>query len=183
MGRVTYIHHYVRPLVHSSDNCSLKSTTQLPTLYFSVLMLAHLIDHFIFASRRFTEKTKWIVFGVCAGSIVLCFWWWKGVAFGILGPAHEHWGLKWRKVSLLSACIIDSFANVAFRSSRRGTSTTNVAAPPCRVHSNSNICVLLTMDNIYTVFCMWYRATVCVWCVRQRYACASERKVRNVKKN
>ncbi|RDB23014.1 Dolichyl-phosphate-mannose--protein mannosyltransferase 2 [Hypsizygus marmoreus] len=79
MGRVTYVHHY------------------LPTLYFSVLMLAHLLDHFIFSSRRFTDKTKSIVFGVCALSIIGTFWWFKGLAFGIEGPINEHWGLRWRK--------------------------------------------------------------------------------------
>lgn len=78
MGRVTYVHHY------------------LPTLYFAVLMAAHLIDHFFLASRRLTERTKWIVFGVSASAIVLNFWWFKGVAFGIDGPINEHWGLHWR---------------------------------------------------------------------------------------
>ncbi|KAI0345390.1 glycosyltransferase family 39 protein [Trametopsis cervina] len=84
MGRVTYVHHY------------------LPTLYFSVLMLAHLIDHFLFSTKRFTEKTKWIAFGVITFIIVATFWWFKGVAFGIDGPIDEHWGLLWRKVSIFS---------------------------------------------------------------------------------
>ncbi|KAJ6570281.1 glycosyltransferase family 39 protein [Mycena vulgaris] len=79
MGRVTYVHHY------------------LPTLYFAVLMLAHLLDHFIFSSRRLVLRTKAIAFGVCAGSIVFCFWWFKGVSFGIDGPIAEHKGLLWRK--------------------------------------------------------------------------------------
>ena len=61
-------------------------------------MLAHMIDHFIFTSRRFSEKTKWIAFGVTSFTIIACFWWWKGVAFGIDGPIREHWGLQWRKV-------------------------------------------------------------------------------------
>ncbi|KAI1788358.1 glycosyltransferase family 39 protein [Ganoderma leucocontextum] len=78
MGRVTYIHHY------------------LPTLYFSVLMLAHLLDHFVFSSRRLAVRTKQIVFGVCVFIIVGTFWWFKGVAWGIEGPISEHWGLKWR---------------------------------------------------------------------------------------
>ncbi|OBZ65723.1 Dolichyl-phosphate-mannose--protein mannosyltransferase 2 [Grifola frondosa] len=78
MGRVTYVHHY------------------LPTLYFSVLMAAHLIDHFIFTSRRLSERAKWIGFGVCAFAIIGTFWWFKGVAFGIDGPINLHWGLKWR---------------------------------------------------------------------------------------
>ncbi|KAJ7601084.1 glycosyltransferase family 39 protein [Mycena floridula] len=79
MGRVTYLHHY------------------LPTLYFAVIMLAHLLDHFIFSSRRFSHRTKTITFGVCAGSIVLCFWWFSAVAFGIEGPVKDHKGLLWRK--------------------------------------------------------------------------------------
>ncbi|KAJ7116308.1 glycosyltransferase family 39 protein [Mycena epipterygia] len=79
MGRVTYVHHY------------------LPTLYFAVLMLAHLLDHFIFSARRLTLRTKSIAFGICAGSILFCFWWFKGVSFGIDGPIAEHKGLLWRK--------------------------------------------------------------------------------------
>jgi len=78
MGRVTYVHHY------------------LPAAYFSVLMFAHLLDHFIFSSRRLSDRTKWIVFGVCAFAIFATFWWFRGVAFGIDGPINEHWGLLWR---------------------------------------------------------------------------------------
>jgi len=79
MGRVTYVHHY------------------LPTLYFAVLMLAHLIDHFAFTTKRFSERTKWIVFGVCAFIITATFWWFRALAFGMDGPISEHWGLQWRK--------------------------------------------------------------------------------------
>ncbi|KAI4520845.1 glycosyltransferase family 39 protein [Schizophyllum commune Loenen D] len=79
MGRVTYLHHY------------------LPTLYFAVLMLGHMLDHFIFSSRRFSEKTKLYTFGGIAFTIFACFWWFKGVSFGIDGPINEHWGLGWRK--------------------------------------------------------------------------------------
>lgn len=82
MGRVTYVHHY------------------LPTLYFSVLMFAHLVDHFVFTAKRLSEKTKWIAFGALSFSIVACFWWFRGFAFGMDGPINEHWGLQWRKVSL-----------------------------------------------------------------------------------
>ncbi|KAF8902825.1 dolichyl-phosphate-mannose-protein mannosyltransferase [Gymnopilus junonius] len=78
MGRVTYLHHY------------------LPTLYFAVLMLSHVLDHFIFTSKHLSERTKLIAFGICAGSVVGTFWWFKAVAFGIEGPVNEHWGLQWR---------------------------------------------------------------------------------------
>ena len=61
-------------------------------------MFAHLLDHFIFSSRRLGLQTKAIVFGVVASAIVGSFWWFKGMAFGIEGPIADHWGLKWRKV-------------------------------------------------------------------------------------
>lgn len=79
MGRVTYIHHY------------------LPTLYFAVLMVGHLFDHLVFKSRRFSERTKWIIFAIASGIVIGVFWWFRGVAFGIDGPIKEHWGLLWRK--------------------------------------------------------------------------------------
>ncbi|KAH6887353.1 glycosyltransferase family 39 protein [Coprinopsis sp. MPI-PUGE-AT-0042] len=79
MGRVTYLHHY------------------LPTLYFAVLMLSHVLDHFIFSSRRLSTRTKSIAFGIIAGSIVFSFWWFKAAAFGIAGPVNDHWGMEWRK--------------------------------------------------------------------------------------
>ena len=71
---------------------------QLPTLYFAVLMLSHVLDHFIFSSKRYTKKTKNIIFGVLAFIIIATFWWFKGVVFGIKGPISEHKRLQWRKV-------------------------------------------------------------------------------------
>lgn len=105
MGRVTYIHHY------------------LPTLYFAVMMLAHLFDHFIFnpstaryrsrASSRgisapvsgggqtrvpLSESTKNAVFVATLAVIVGTFWWFHGVSYGMAGSMKEHhWGLGWRK--------------------------------------------------------------------------------------
>lgn len=61
-------------------------------------MLAHLLDHFVFTARRLSVRTKRIVFGVSVFTILACFWWFKGVSFGIDGPINEHWGLKWRSV-------------------------------------------------------------------------------------
>src|SRR6266576_619022 len=74
------------------------SFLQLPTLYFAVLMFGHLLDHFIFSSRRISTNTKWIAFGTIAGAIVLTFLWLSGMAFGLAGPVSQHWGLQWRKV-------------------------------------------------------------------------------------
>ena len=76
----------------------MQCAAQLPTLYFAVLTASHVLDHFVFTSRRLSEKTKWIVFGTVAFLIFATFWWFKGVAFGIDGPINEHWGLKWRSV-------------------------------------------------------------------------------------
>ncbi|KAG9030784.1 Protein O-mannosyltransferase 2 [Tulasnella sp. JGI-2019a] len=79
MGRVTYLHHY------------------LPTLYFAVIMIGHMMDHFFFTARRLNERVKWSVFIVSAAAIVGVFWWFRGVAFGIDGPIGSHHGLAWRK--------------------------------------------------------------------------------------
>jgi len=72
---------------------------QLPTLYFAVLMLSHLLDHFIFSSRRFSTKSKAISFGVLSFTIISIWWWFKGVSFGITGPVNDNKRLQWRKVS------------------------------------------------------------------------------------
>lgn len=61
-------------------------------------MLAHILDHFIFSSRRLSAKTKRIAFGICAGAIVGTFWWFSGLAFGVDGPITDYKGLLWRKV-------------------------------------------------------------------------------------
>lgn len=79
MGRVTYLHHY------------------LPTLYFAVLMTGHMVDHFVFRSRRLNESIKWAVFFAFAGTIIGVWWWFKGIAIGITGPIADHKGLLWRK--------------------------------------------------------------------------------------
>ncbi|KAG9094341.1 Protein O-mannosyltransferase 2 [Ceratobasidium sp. 370] len=78
MGRVTYIHHY------------------LPALWFAVLMVGHLFNHFVFAAR-ISERTKWVVFAIAVSLVVGVFWWFRGIAFGITGPIGDYWGLGWRK--------------------------------------------------------------------------------------
>jgi len=81
-------------------------------------MLSHVIDHFIFSSKRLSFRTKAISFGIIAGLIIVNFWWFRGVAFGIDGPINQHRGLKWRDVSLfglnseLRADIVDQSWNI-----------------------------------------------------------------------
>jgi dolichyl-phosphate-mannose--protein O-mannosyl transferase len=95
------------------------STFQLPTLYFAVLMLSHVLDHFIFSSKRYTKKTKNVIFGVVGFIIVFNFWWFKGVVFGIPGPIGEHKGLQWRKVC--NSVFLNSFLySVCIEFSSRG---------------------------------------------------------------
>jgi hypothetical protein len=63
--------------------------------------MGHMLETFIFSSRKRSDRQKWIWFGVLAGAIFLCFWWFKAVAMGIDGPINEHKGLGWRKVGSL----------------------------------------------------------------------------------
>ncbi|KAF6763572.1 glycosyltransferase family 39 protein [Ephemerocybe angulata] len=67
IGRVTYLHHY------------------LPTLYFAVLMFGHVLDHFIFSSRRFSTRTKATAFGVLVSILVATFWWLVVWRLGLTG--------------------------------------------------------------------------------------------------
>ena len=96
----------------SSSDLRLILSKQLPTLYFAVLMFGHLLDHFIFSSRRISTNKKWIAFGTVAGVIFLTFWWFKGLAFGIAGPINQHWGLQWRKVCVVSSTLVLVSSNI-----------------------------------------------------------------------
>ncbi len=94
MGRVTYLHHY------------------LPTLYFAVLMIGHLIDHFVFTARRLNENVKTGVFIACYVVVVGVWWWFRGIAFGMEGPIADHTGLGWRTVRNYSTLQLGSNADV-----------------------------------------------------------------------
>ncbi|PKK76569.1 PMT-domain-containing protein [Rhizophagus irregularis] len=74
MGRVTYLHHY------------------FPALYFSMLMAAFMMDHFTVSCK---PKTKNIIFGIYYSLIVIVFWYFKDIAFGINYPASELKSRKW----------------------------------------------------------------------------------------
>jgi hypothetical protein len=86
---------------------------QLPTLYFAVLMFAHMVDHFVLTSRYLTSRTKWIIYGSLITAIVANFWWFRGMAFGIDGPIKDYWGVQWRKVCyiLCNDLYFDIFAD------------------------------------------------------------------------
>lgn len=78
-------------------------------------MVGVMLDHYIFKSRRFTPKTKWIVFGSVVFAVVGTFWLFRACAWGIegahlrglvrerllmmiwwAGPATDMKGRKWR---------------------------------------------------------------------------------------
>ncbi|CAO1630114.1 unnamed protein product [Jaminaea pallidilutea] len=92
MARVCYIHHY------------------LPTLYFATILFAHILDHFFFnastaryklpganSRRPLTDRTKNIIFLVCALAIVGTFAFFHRTALGIDGPVWKYRGRRWRK--------------------------------------------------------------------------------------
>ncbi|RIA99183.1 glycosyltransferase family 39 protein [Glomus cerebriforme] len=74
MGRVTYLHHY------------------LPALYFSILMAGFLFDHFTVYCSLMTKK---IIFGISYALIIIVFWYFKDIAYGINYAASELKGRKW----------------------------------------------------------------------------------------
>jgi hypothetical protein len=89
-------------------------------------MAAHLLDHFVFSSKKLKPRTKQTVFGVLAFLIIANFWWFRGVSFGIEGPINDHWGLRWRKVRYasleFSVGVENNHLDFLFR--RAGISTT-----------------------------------------------------------
>ena len=88
-------------------------------------MLSHVLDHFIFSSKRYTTKTKAIVFGVLSSILLFTFWWFKDAAFGITGPIADHKGLLWRKVCFPYLVYFCWGGGLLTGSSSRGIFTTN----------------------------------------------------------
>lgn len=104
----------------------------LPTLYFATIMLAHLLDHFLwnpstarYRSRggvraQLSEARQNLAFAALVGLIFVVFLIFKDTAYGREGRA-EHWPLvKWRKswnVSLLSSLwsTLPPIADASFR--------------------------------------------------------------------
>lgn len=85
-----------------------------------------LFDHFIFKSRRFTHRTKTIVFALIVAVVVGTWWHFRDCAWGIEGPAGETMkGRKWRKVSRPSCDCCPRLALTHLAPARRaGTFTT-----------------------------------------------------------
>ncbi|KAF9903213.1 Protein O-mannosyltransferase 2 [Linnemannia zychae] len=81
MGRVMYLHHY------------------FPPLYFTILLCAYLIDHFLRRSQaRLLVKT--LVWGVAYAVVTMTFIWFWPASYGIRGPAGEtmksrQWRAAW----------------------------------------------------------------------------------------
>lgn len=82
MGRVTYLHQCVRIIA------ALLTRSYLPTLWFAVLMLGLLFDHFVFSARRWSEGVKSGVFLGMYALVVGVAWWFRGAAFGFDGACE-----------------------------------------------------------------------------------------------
>ncbi|KAI7868703.1 Dolichyl-phosphate-mannose-protein mannosyltransferase-domain-containing protein [Spinellus fusiger] len=74
MGRVTYLHHY------------------FPALYFTVLMVPFVMDHF---TRRYSHQTQWIVFSVLCSLLLAVFIYFAPITFGMAGPIADYKGRQW----------------------------------------------------------------------------------------
>lgn len=83
--------------------------SQLPTLYFAVMMFIHLLDHLLWNSSTaqyrtrtkgrhpLSEVVKNASFAVMVISTISVFWFFRHTAWGIEGPVWKKWGYKWRK--------------------------------------------------------------------------------------
>ncbi|KAI9257774.1 Dolichyl-phosphate-mannose-protein mannosyltransferase-domain-containing protein [Helicostylum pulchrum] len=76
MGRVTYLHHY------------------FPALYFSIIMVPFLMDHF---TRNSSRTAKYAVFIPVYIAVIVTFIHFAPVSFGLEGPITNYSSLVWRK--------------------------------------------------------------------------------------
>ncbi|KAI8142811.1 glycosyltransferase family 39 protein [Fennellomyces sp. T-0311] len=74
MGRVTYLHHY------------------FPALYFSILMVPFLLDHFTTGA---STSRRAVVFGIVFVAVVASFIHFSPIAFGMRGPATQYSSRRW----------------------------------------------------------------------------------------
>lgn len=76
MGRVTYLHHY------------------FPALYFSILMVPFLMDHF---TQNVSQRIQWMVFIPVYVAVIGTFVHFAPISFGLEGPITNYTSLQWRK--------------------------------------------------------------------------------------
>lgn len=76
MGRVTYLHHY------------------FPALYFSIIMVPFLMDHF---TRNSSKLIQYAVFVPVYVAVIATFIHFAPVSFGLEGPITNYSSLVWRK--------------------------------------------------------------------------------------
>jgi dolichyl-phosphate-mannose-protein mannosyltransferase len=76
MGRVTYLHHY------------------FPALYFSILMVPFLMDHF---TQNASQRVQWMVFIPVYVAVIGTFIHFAPISFGLEGPITDYTSLQWRK--------------------------------------------------------------------------------------
>jgi dolichyl-phosphate-mannose-protein mannosyltransferase len=75
MGRVTYLHHY------------------FPALYFSIIMVPFLMDHF---TRNSSKTVQYAVFVPVYIAVIAVFIHFAPVSFGMTGPVTNYSSLQWR---------------------------------------------------------------------------------------
>lgn len=79
MARVTYVHHY------------------LPALYFALIVLVYFFE----AGTQLLTKTKGgkiiraFIFAVYTSMVIVCFWYFSPISFGMDGPSSEFEYLAW----------------------------------------------------------------------------------------
>ncbi|CAO3683200.1 unnamed protein product [Rhizopus stolonifer] len=76
MGRVTYLHHY------------------FPALYFSILMVPLLMDHF---TRNQSSWVQWTLFLPVYLVVIATFIHFAPISYGLEGPITEYGRLQWRE--------------------------------------------------------------------------------------
>ncbi|KAG1457399.1 hypothetical protein G6F56_006615 [Rhizopus delemar] len=86
MGRVTYLHHY------------------FPALYFSILMVPFMLDHF---TAQRSERIQWAVFIPIYLLVIGAFIHLAPVSFGLEGPITDYASLQWRKTWNLIHDVIE----------------------------------------------------------------------------
>jgi dolichyl-phosphate-mannose-protein mannosyltransferase len=76
MGRVTYLHHY------------------FPALYFGILLVPFLVDHF---TAKLNKRTQLLIWSAIYISVIGVFLHFAPLAYGMVGPASNYSSRQWRK--------------------------------------------------------------------------------------